>query len=94
MVLSFNGQWHAQPFPSSAVVLLPWVVCGYEMRCMCIIGNDAAGHQGAIGIAEGAQGNCLCAFKAWLMCAICRVGIEGSGCLSHGEEGKGLQRQG
>ena len=94
MVLSFDGQWRAQPFPSSAVVLLPWVVRGYEMRCMCVVGNDAAGCQGAVGIAEGAQGNRLCAFEAWLMRAIRRVRIEGSGCSSHGEEEKGLQRQG
>ena len=44
MALSFDGQQHTQPFPSSVVVLLGSGVHGCEMRHMYVVENDAAGH--------------------------------------------------
>ena len=94
MVVSFDSQRRARPFPSSAVALLHWVVHEYETRCMCVVGSDAADRQGVVRIAEGAQGNRLCASEAWLVRATHRVGIEGFECSSRGQGGKDLQRQG
>ena len=61
---------------------------------MCVVGNDTADFQGVAGIGEGAQGNCLCVSEVWPVHAIRKVGIEGFGCLSREQEGKGLRRQG
>lgn len=94
MVLFFDGQCYAQPFPSSAVEQLLWVAPEYERQHKCLLENGAAGRQGVVRIAEEVQVSCRCEFEASPTHAIWRVENEGIGWMRHGEEGRDLQKQG
>ena len=93
MILSFDSQCDAQPFPSSAVEQLLWVAPEYKRRHKHLVEIGAADCRDIVRIAEVALGSRRCEFGASPMHAICRVERKGVEWTSHGEEGRDLRRR-